>query len=59
MTEKNQDAVRLGRAGGLARKRAMTSEQRTEAARRAAQIRWAQHNAETKSDIIEGESDRK
>jgi hypothetical protein len=38
--EKNQAAAELGRKGGQARAKAMTSEQRAEIAKRAAQKRW-------------------
>ena len=59
MTEKNQDAVRLGRAGGLARTKNQGKEGLSRIGKIGAAARWAQHNVETKSDIIKGESDRK
>jgi len=39
--EKDPHAVHLGRLGGNARRRKLTSEQRREIARKAAQTRWA------------------
>lgn len=38
---KNRAAVALGRMGGKARAKNMTPEQRSEAARKAVQVRWA------------------
>ena len=38
-------AVALGRKGGKARLKTMTAEERSEAARRAIQARWAGHEA--------------
>lgn len=46
MTEKNQDAVGLGRLGGLARNR-WTPEERSAQARKAAQARWEQKRKQT------------
>ncbi|MCC7175172.1 MAG: hypothetical protein IT159_08245 [Bryobacterales bacterium] len=42
---KDPAAVRLGRRGGLARKKALTATQRTAIARLAAQARWAEQKA--------------
>jgi len=39
--EKDPHAVYLGQLGGKARRRKLTSEQRREIARKAAQVRWA------------------
>jgi hypothetical protein len=39
--EKDPHAVHLGRLGGYARRRKLTSEQRREIARKAAEARWA------------------
>jgi hypothetical protein len=39
--EKNPHAVHLGRLGGKARIKKMTSEKRQEIARNAARVRWA------------------
>lgn len=41
MAQKNAAAVSLGRRGGLARKANMTNQQRSDAARKAVQARWA------------------
>jgi hypothetical protein len=41
MARKNPAAVALGRRGGQARAKNLTSEQRKEAARKAVQARWA------------------
>jgi hypothetical protein len=41
MAKKDQAAVKLGRKGGKATAKKLTSAQRTEAARKAAQARWA------------------
>lgn len=44
MKEKNAAAVNLGRLGGIARTKAMTPQQRSDAARSAVQARWAKRN---------------
>lgn len=37
---KNPAAVQLGRKGGLARRRSLTAQQRSDSARKAARARW-------------------
>lgn len=41
MTPKNRAAVELGRRGGKARAQRLTAEERSEAARKAVEARWA------------------
>ena len=41
MANKNAAAVALGKKGGKARLKTMTAQQRSEAARKAVQARWA------------------
>jgi len=43
MRKKNHAAVQLGRRGGKATAKKLTLEQRKEAARKAAQARWAKY----------------
>ena len=43
---KNKAAVELGRKGGAARASKLTKKQRSEIARKAAAIRWADHSSE-------------
>ncbi len=45
MTKKDPNAVALGKKGGVARNAKMTAEQRSEAARKAVNARWARHRA--------------
>lgn len=47
MPRKNTAAVELGRRGGKARARKLTAEQRSEAARKAVEARWAKLRALT------------
>jgi len=42
MTTLREHLAKLGRKGGLARRKNMTPEQRREAARKAVQARWAE-----------------
>ena len=53
VTPKNSAAVELGRKGGKARARKLTPEERTEAARKAVEARWAKQRALAK-EITEG-----
>ena len=53
MARKNAAAVALGRKGGHARADKMTKEQRSEAARKAVEARWAKTRELTKQ-ITEG-----
>ena len=46
--KKNPAAVALGRKGGKARKKALTQEQLSDAARKAVQARWAKQKPEGK-----------
>jgi hypothetical protein len=45
---KDPHAVALGRKGGVARKKNLTAEQRSEIARKAVQARWAKVKSEHK-----------
>lgn len=45
--QKDPAAVALGRKGGQARAKRLTKAERSEAARKAAQVRWAQRKEHT------------
>ena len=45
--QKNPAAVALGRKGGQARAKRLTKAERSEAARKAAKVRWAQRKEQT------------
>lgn len=49
MKSKDENAVKLGSKGGIARAKKLTAERRKEIAQRAAQIRWANRNGEKKT----------
>jgi hypothetical protein len=53
MSPKNAAAVALGRKGGQARAKKLTSEERSDAARKAVEARWAKQRAELK-ELNEG-----
>jgi hypothetical protein len=53
MTPKNPAAVELGRRGGKARARKLTPEERTQAARKAVEVRWAKQR-ELAKEISKG-----
>jgi hypothetical protein len=51
MARKNAAAVALGRKGGTATAKKRTPEERSEAARKAVQARWAKEDRERKAQI--------
>ena len=57
MAKKNQHAVALGkrgaRLGGLATAAARTKQQRSDAARHAALIRWTGHSRPTRAELLD------
>jgi hypothetical protein len=53
MSPKNAAAVSLGRRGGQATAKNLTSAERTESARKAAEARWARQKAELK-ELVDG-----
>jgi hypothetical protein len=53
MSPKNAAAVALGRKGGQARAKKLTSEERSDSARKAVEARWAKQRAELK-ELNEG-----